>query len=134
MSSVDKLFKLADRLARKISLGQSAQPGDIQSNLQEARLWDLTNDLFPLLDQADIPAGVPVHLDIVVDSNFNVTYPVKTKDAAKGQKLSVLVKSKYGQAMSDALKKGTIKDSFGKVLGPFRVVGPPKVASWLDLK
>lgn len=124
--STERLFKLAERFARKISLAQSAQAGDIERNLKDAGLWGTPESiLFPILDELDINPNVEVTTSIKVDSNFNVTFPsvVKGLPPAKSLAVAAKLKEKYGQSFSDALKNGKIYDTYGKVIGPFKVGG-----------
>jgi len=75
MSSVDRLFKLADRFARKISLGQNVA-GDFQNALQAAGLWDKSSEVAPMIAAAGIPDEAAIAINFVIDSQFNVTYNV----------------------------------------------------------
>lgn len=132
--STDRLFKLAERFARKISLAQSAQASDIQYNLTLANLWGTPeSSLFPVLDEVGIDANVPVTTSIQVDSNFNVSFPsVVAGSPAKSLALAGALKKKYGQAFSDALKAGFIYDSSTppKKIGPLRIGGSPVKVGW----
>lgn len=135
MKSVDKLIKLAERFSHKISLAQSAQKGDVQYNLELARLWGTPeSSLFPILDELGIDPKYPVVTNIQVDSSLNVTFPsvITGLPPAKSLALSKALKDKYGQSFSDALKNGFIYsgDTPPKKLGPFRVSGAPLVVGW----
>jgi len=70
MSSVDRLFKLADRFARKISLGQNVA-GDFQNVLQAAGLWDKSAEVAPMINTAGIPDVASIAINILIDSQFN---------------------------------------------------------------
>ncbi len=126
MKNTERLFKLAERFSRKISLAQSAQAGDIERNLKDAGVWGTPESaLFPVLDELDIDPKYAVTTSIKVDSNFNVTFPsvITGLPPAKSLALSAKLKEKYGQSFSDALRNGHIYDTFGKILGPFKVSG-----------
>lgn len=105
MSSVDKLFKLADRFARKISLGQQfyLQPSELQKILFQAGLWDKSQEVSLFLSKAGVDSG-PVDIKIQVDSMLNVSYLVSATPAGAGTKLASLLKSKYGAAMKAAIQ------------------------------
>ena len=80
MKSTDKLFKLADRFARKISLGQqSLQPGEIANILQGANLWDKSAEVAPMINAAGIPDAASIAATIHIDQQFNCKYLVEAK-------------------------------------------------------
>lgn len=130
MNSIDKLFKLADRFAHKISLAQSGQAGDAMRILKEAGLWDIVDQVNPILDELNIPPEKSIALNIVIDSGFNISYPSQPPMPA----LSAKLKAKFGALMATALKNGKILDSSTppKEIGPFRVSGTLTV-NWLRL-
>lgn len=105
MKSVDKLLKLAERFSRKISLAQqsSAQAGDIENALKAARLWDLSQAVSPLLNQAGVSDTAPVKITIVVDSKLDVKFTVETQPPAAALKLAGLLRTKYSAAMKAAI-------------------------------
>lgn len=142
MSSVDKLTKLAERFARKISLAQSAQAGEIASVLKDKGVWGVPDDLFPLADAADVPGGVFVQFQIVVDSGLNVVFRVQPPPPAGVApasliKMTKLIKDKFGPGMQQALKTGQIKeyDDKGQVKSqrPVTVSGSV-VVGWHSIK
>ena len=75
MSSVDRLFKLAERFARKISLGQKVA-GDFQNILQAAGLWDKSGEIAPMLNAVGMPDEAKLDIRILIDSQFNCKYKV----------------------------------------------------------
>lgn len=108
MNSVDKLFKLADRLARKMSLGQqTAQSGEIQKALQDAGLWDRTSEVSALLASAGVDDGA-VTIGFRVDSGLNFTFQVSATPPAAATKLAGLLKMKYAGPMKAALQGAKI--------------------------
>lgn len=77
MSSVDRLFKLADRFARKISLAQqSAQPSEIMNALQTAGLWDRSAEVAPIIATVGIPDEAKIAIDFTLDGQLNIKYNV----------------------------------------------------------
>jgi len=110
MNSVDKLFKLADRFARKISLGDKlpmpAQPGDVADALEHANLWYRPDDIFPLADAAGLDANVSVVLTINLDAGLNVTFGVQTSPNTPGgaAKLKALLTQKYSVPFKQAIQ------------------------------
>ncbi len=154
MSNTDRLFKLAERFARKVSLAQqSAQSGELENVLKDAGVWGSPNDLFPLADEAEIPGGVPITFAIVVDSGLNVSFKLDTEPRhgqpapppppasqvppAKLIKMFKLMKDKFGPGMSQALKSGKIKeyDNKGNVTSqrPVTVSGTVTIG-WHQIK
>lgn len=107
MSSVNKLFKLAEQFARKISLAQAqmeTQPAQIEQILQSAGLWDKSNEVSPLLNAAGVDDG-PVAINFQVDPQLNVKFMVTASPPAAVIKLTGLLKNKYAAAMKAALAK-----------------------------
>lgn len=70
MSSTDKLFKLASRFARKLSLGQQAA-GDFQDKLQAAGLWDKSAEIAPMLNAVGAPDSAAIATVIHIDKLLN---------------------------------------------------------------
>lgn len=75
MSSVDRLFKLADRFARKISLGQNVA-GDFQNILQAAGLWDKSGEIAPMVQAAGVSDEAKLDIRIMIDNQFNCRFKV----------------------------------------------------------
>jgi len=101
MNSVDKLFKLADRLARKISLGQKVA-GDFQDVLQAAGLWDKAAEVSPMLATAGVDDG-PVAITIHFDKALNIKFLVSATPPAAATKLAAMLTAKYAAAMKAAV-------------------------------
>lgn len=106
MSSVDKLTKLADRFARKLSLAQvpTAQAGDIENALKAAGLWERSAEVAPLLNQAGVADDASVAISIMVDSKLDVKYHVQTQPPAAAIKLAGLLRARYAQGMKGAIQ------------------------------
>lgn len=140
MKSVDNLVKLAERFARKISLAQqTAQAGEIEGVLKEGRVWYTENDLFPLADEAGVPAGIAIFFNIVVDKNLDVTFRATPSSAPPASiiKMNKLLKDKFGPSMKQALQTITIKErnDKGQVISQRPVsVTNPVVVKWHGLK
>lgn len=100
MSSVNKLFKLADRFARKISLGQQVA-GDFQDALQRAGLWDKSQEVSAMLSAAGVDDG-PISVTIRFDKGLNVKFIVSATPPAGAAKLTALLTTKYAAAMKAA--------------------------------
>lgn len=133
--SIDKLTKLADRFARKLSLAQAAtaQAGEIQQVLKDAGLWEKSPEVAPLLNAAGVGDGA-VAIVLSVDKTLSVKYNVTASPPAAGIKLASLLKSKYGAAMQQALKTGAIKEynNDGSVKSQRPVtVNEPVTVPWL---
>lgn len=104
--SVDKLTKLADRFARKLSLGQtpSAQAGDIEVALKNQGLWDKAAEVSPMLNAAGVADDATVAISIVVDSKLDIKYHVQTQPPAAAIKLAAALRAKYAAAMRAAIQ------------------------------
>jgi hypothetical protein len=134
MSSVDKIFKLADRFARKISLAEKlampAQPGDIADALVAAGLLGKPDDLFPIADQLDLDASVNVATSINIDQNMNVTFSVVTSPAlpAKATQFAAILKQKYGEPFKKACQTWWEKNKIipAKATTTWHSFGPKK--------
>lgn len=105
--SVDKLIKLADRFARKLSLAQttSAQAGEIQTALENAHVWGVPDDLFPLADQAGLPQG-PCEFSFMVDKGLNSTFHTACPGATPASqiKMNALLRAKYSPLFKAAIQ------------------------------
>ena len=101
MSSVNKLFKLAERFAHKISLGQKVA-GDFQDALHNAGLWDKSAEVSPMLATAGVDDG-PVAITIRFDKGLNVKFIVSATPPAAATKLAGLLAAKYAAAMKAAV-------------------------------
>lgn len=111
MNSIDKLFKLAEHFARKISLAQaqSAQPGDIDNALSQAGARPTSNDIAPLLTTAKVPEDVSVDVKAVVDKNLNVRFHVAATPAnPAANSLQAILDRTYSTKMSHALKSAKL--------------------------
>lgn len=96
---INKFYKQAQQA--------SAQPGDVETALKSASLWDLTKDVAGLLNVAGVPDSSSVELQIVVSAGPKISFnSVLSPDVPGiGSKLSTLLNKKYGAVMSGALTK-----------------------------
>lgn len=129
--STNRLFKLAERFARKISLADKlpmpAQPGDIQDALEAANLWGTPDVLFPSADAAGLDPAAPVAVTIVVDASLNVSFRVTAGapgTPAQALKMAGDLKQKFGESF-----KAAIQNHFQK----YKIIPRPVSAGWHKL-
>lgn len=107
MNAVKELLKVAEKIEnrfRKLAQDASAQAGDVEDVLRKANLWDLSNQVAPLLNSARIPESAAVKISIVVDKNLRVNFIVDlTPPHASAVGLARLLKNAYGEKMHQAL-------------------------------
>lgn len=101
MSSVNKLFKLAERFSRKISLAQQVA-GDFQDALHKAGLWDKSAEVSPMLAAAGVDDG-PVAVTIRFDKGLNPKFIVSATPPAAATKLTGMLAAKYTAPMKAAV-------------------------------
>ena len=124
MSSVDRLTKLAERFARKLSLGQAQVVNELDlvtDALKAAGLWDKSGEVAPMLTAAGC-SDDPVTITFSVDKGLNFKYHVTCTPPAAAIKLANLVRVKYGAAMKDALVKAKV------------ALTAPVDSKWLEFK
>lgn len=106
MKSIEKLLTIANKFEKKIAQLVSAQPVDIEKALKDARLWDLSVNVAPLLEQVGIPESSKVIINILVSNgptvNYNVILDPDNKNLAT--KLSALLNKNYGSKAINAIK------------------------------
>lgn len=121
MKSLAKLTALANRFKIKLAQNVSAQPGDIESSLKSAQLWDLSKDVASLVAAAGVPDTSTIDLHIVVSTGPVVGFdPVLTPEAPQAaDKLKTLLIKKYALPMATALQKAGMS------------VAEPVTVSWL---
>lgn len=107
---LDKLLKLVDQFEKQAQMLVSAQPGDIQTVLEDARLWNIAPTVSPLLTSAGISEDAQVSISLLIGPrnviDFNVILNPNSPNAAK--KLSMLLKQKFGAAMLQALQNAKL--------------------------
>jgi len=112
MKSVERLEKVADRFARKMSLAQATttmQPVEIKNLLTKMNVFPLPNDIAPLLNTAKCPETVNILVDFIIDAKLNVTFKItatpQNNCAAIYQRI---LQSKYAAKISQALKTAKV--------------------------
>lgn len=81
MNALNNLLAVAKKLEQKLFIKaqvSSAQAGDIENALKQAGLWELSNQVSPMLNTAGVPDNVKVQIDLMVDRNLNVKFMVST--------------------------------------------------------
>ena len=112
MKSVDHLVKIAERFVRKVSLAQTmkAQPGDIETALNNARVKPSPQDIAPLLNVAKVPEDVSLDIKISVDPKLNVKFLVAANPTHNAvATLTSLLDRKYSLLMTQALHKAKLQ-------------------------
>lgn len=129
--STSRVIKLAERLARKISLAEKlpmpAQSGDVQDALEAANLWGTPDVLFPSADAAGLDPAAPVSVTIVVDAAGNVSFRVTAGTPgtpAQALKMAADLKQKFGESF-----KAAILAHYQK----FKIIPRPITANWHKL-
>lgn len=116
MNSVDKLVKLAERFARKLSLGQQVvnEVDLVEKALTDAGLFGptalpkLNSIVSPMLNQAGVADDASVTITFTVEPNLNIKFHVATSPPAAAIKLAQLLRSKFGPLMKAALQKAKV--------------------------
>ena len=107
----DQLLKLAVYFERQAQ-AVSAQPGDIQTALERANLWNISPTVSPLLDAAGVPDSAKVNIAIGVNPGGHIDYHANLapQNPHVSQKLSALLKQKLSTPMSQAIKGLTVSN------------------------
>lgn len=109
MSATDKIISLGKLIEEKLvikaqNVRPSAQSGDIEQIFKDAKVWDLSDAVAPLLNMAGIPESVSLQISIKVDATYNVSYAVQTTPPHNSANmLARLLKAKFGNQMKAAL-------------------------------
>lgn len=108
MKSLEKMAGLADRFETKLEKQAQvvgAQAADVQDALAAAKLWDLSAQVAPMLNQAGVSDSATVATSIVVDKVLNVNFLVTTAPpSAAAAKLAQLLKNAFSVKMKAALQ------------------------------
>lgn len=107
---INTLHKLASEFEKLAQVAVSAQPGDVQSALERAKMWDLSKAVSPLLDAAGVPDSSAVHVSILVSAGPKVAFNVVLDPAnpAISKKLNAMLAQRYAMPMANALKSANI--------------------------
>jgi hypothetical protein len=103
LQSIYNLAVLFEKQAQAIS---SAQSGDIETYLENARLWQLSSVVAPMLNQAGVPDDASVTIFILINKGPTVTFNsvlVPNNPKVSGR-LNILLKQKLSVPMANALK------------------------------
>lgn len=107
MNAVKNLLRVAAKIEQKLNKTAqvaSAQAGDVEQVLRGAGLWDLSNNVAPLLNTAHVPETASVQINIVVDKALKVNFVVSlTPPHSSALALARLLKNSYGAKMQAAL-------------------------------
>lgn len=110
MRSVEYLVKLAARFSQKLAQTVSAQPGDIERALSNARVKPSSQDIAPFLNMAKVPDDVSLDIKVVVDPKLSVKFLVTASPpSASANALKSLLDRKYSTLMSQALQKAGLQ-------------------------
>lgn len=108
MKSLEKMSNLADLFEQKLTKQAQvvgAQSADVQDALAAAKLWDLSAQVAPMLNQAGVPDTASVATSIIVDKLLNVNFLATTQPPhASAAKLAQLLKNAYSAKMKAALQ------------------------------
>lgn len=113
MKSVERLIKIADRFARKISLAQAVtttmQPGQIADLLKSVNAMPLSAEIAPFLNTAKCPEDANILVDIIIDAKLNVTFKITaTPPNNCAAILQKILQGKYAARISQALKTAKV--------------------------
>lgn len=110
-SEFEKMAQQAATAAPPAAPQVSAQPSEIQAALQKAGLWEMSAQVSPLLDRANIQDTEGTVVQLVVGAGdtvtFNVTVTPNNPNAAG--RLKALLNQAYAGKISQALKAAGIK-------------------------
>ena len=119
MKSLSKLVSLANRFTK---YSQSAEGLDIENALKAGGAFNLSNEVAPLLNAAQVPEDAAVSIKIVVKPGPRFSFPVtvtRTDDNGKvvavttaAQKLSALLNNNKSiqSLLANALKNNLTKE------------------------
>lgn len=105
------LFNAAKKFEKQAqTVTVTAQPGDIQTALEQANLWNMQKAVAPMLNQAGVPEDATVNISVLADTGPKVGYNVllQPNNPKISNTLAALLKQKFAPAMTDALKKSNV--------------------------
>jgi len=112
MENFKKLLRLAKNLELKYIIAQkiSAQPGDIEMALKAAGVWNLSNEVAPLLNAAKVSDTDSVEIIINVKPGPNVSFTalINPSNPKVSQTLSLLLLKNFSKKMTDALRAANL--------------------------
>src|ERR1700733_6117352 len=104
------LLKATKQFAKRAQT-VSAQPGDVQTVLERAKLWNIQTMVSPMLNQVGVPDDATVNISILVDAGPKIGFnAVLTPQNPKiSIALNNLLKQKIGVPMVNAIKSAGLK-------------------------
>jgi hypothetical protein len=101
----NKLITLADIFSKKATgATTTAQAADVEDALTKAGLWNISNQVAPMLTTAQVPNDCKVSLGLAVDKSYNISFIVVLNPSHDSSKvLSMELKKKFGDVMKKAL-------------------------------
>lgn len=120
MKATQKIIQLGKEIEKRLLVkaqAMSAQPDDIEQALRTAGLYDISNQVAPLLNAAGVPENVSLKIGIDVDPHLNVGYTVAASpNHPSAHALSRLLKMKFAPKMKSALQSAKLN-----VAGPMQI-------------
>lgn len=112
MRSIVRLSRLAHRFDQQIRLAQKvfAQPGEIETVLKKANLWELDHIIAPLINTVGIPNSSSIEINIIASDGLIINFDVKInpENVAMSKNLSKLLTQKLSAQMQNALKEANL--------------------------
>lgn len=114
MENFKKLLSVAKKLELKYIVAQapsfSAQPVEIETALKRAGLWELSNQISPLMDTAKVPSNASADIKLEVKPGPTVSFSalVDPTNPKAAQTLSMLLFKNFSNKMSNALKSAGV--------------------------
>ncbi len=109
MENFKKLLRFAKMLELKYIIAQkvSAQAGDIEQALKGEGVWDLANQVSPLVDAAKVPSDASVQIELTVSPGpvVNFVALINPSNPKVAQTLLALLIKNFSNKMTAALKK-----------------------------
>jgi hypothetical protein len=101
----DRIIILANIFIKRASdPTTSAQSSDVEDVLAKAGLWNVSDQVAPLLDAAKVPEECKVKIGLSVDKTYNISFiALLDPQNAAAKMLSISLKKKFGDAMKKAL-------------------------------
>lgn len=106
LGNLIKLIGEFEKMAQQVS----AQPGDIQTALEKAGLWNASADVSPLLSKAGVADDQSINISIVVSPGPSVSFSanVDPGNPNTSGRLAALLSQKYAGAMAKAIKAANL--------------------------
>jgi hypothetical protein len=103
MLKVSVMLDVWEKMLSKAQM-PSAQSGDIEDVLKSSGLFDVAQQVSPLLDQAGVPGNASVEIGLTIDRGLNPSFPVITNPPSPtARALSGLLKQHFAGPIKKAL-------------------------------